>query len=416
VEHRRGTSHGNADALSCHPCLKKPSCTACHQPEEFTCAAATIPTEGVSDSCQQDPVNWTREELNEAQRRDLDLTCIVKLKETSTERPHWDQVELQSADTKLLWHEWDRLLLSEGTLYARWTSIGSVTDGLQVVLPGTYRMVHAGMTGGRLGRRRTEERVRRRACWPRWRSDVGWELKKCVECAQFRRSGPPRRTPLCPFSAGEPYEVVAIDVTCRHPKSLLGNEYIITVSCLFSRWTGAFPVRNHTAQTVAKVLVERVFCRFGVPKRVLTDLGSEFQGQLFQEMCKKFEIDQARTTAYQARTKGQIERFHGTLNSMLGKTVSCRRGDWDARLPFVMAACRASMHDSSKYTPGVLVLGREDRAPADLVMGPVKGEEEHYDSYDDYVCELQSRVRSAYRLAREHLRTTAERRREACDI
>ena len=237
MEHRRGTSHGNADALSCHPCLKKLSCTACHQPEEFTCAAATIPTEGVSDSCQQDPVNWTREELNEAQRRDLDLTCIVKLKETSTERPHWDQVELQSADTKLLWHEWDRLLLSEGTLYARWTSIGSVTDGLQVVLPGTYRMVHAGMTGGRLGRRRTEERVRRRACWPRWRSDVGWELKKCVECAQFRRSGPPRRTPLCPFSAGEPYEVVAIDVTCRHPKSLLGNEYIITVSCLFSRWT-----------------------------------------------------------------------------------------------------------------------------------------------------------------------------------
>jgi len=93
---------------------------------------------------------------------------------------------------------------------------------------------------------------------------------------------------------------------------------------------------------------------------------------------------------------------------MLGKTVSCHQRDWDVRLPFVMAAYRASRHDSTKYTPNMLVLGRENRAPADLVMGTVKGEEEHYDSYDDYVCELQSRMRSAHHLAREHLRTTAE--------
>jgi len=185
---------------------------------------------------------------------------------------------------------------------------------------------------------------------------------------------------------------------------------------MFSRWSEAFPVRNHTVPTVAKVLVEQVFCRFGVPKRVLTDIGSEFQSQLFQEMCKKFEIDKVRTTAYQHGTNGQVKRFHRTLNSMLRKTGSCHQRDWDIRLPFVMAAYCASRHDSTKYTPNMLVLGRENRAPADLVIGPVKGEEEHYDSYNDYVCELQSRMRSAHRLAREHLPTAAERRKEAYDI
>jgi len=30
LSHRKGTSHANADALSRHPCLSKPSCTACH--------------------------------------------------------------------------------------------------------------------------------------------------------------------------------------------------------------------------------------------------------------------------------------------------------------------------------------------------------------------------------------------------
>ena len=277
------------------------------------------------------------------------------------------------------------------------------------------RLLHTGMTGGHLGRQKTEEQVQRRAYWPRWRSDVDWELKKCVNCAQYHRSKPPRQTPLHPFNAGEPFEVLAVDVTGRHPKSLLGNEYIITVSCLFSRWAEAFPVRNHTAPTVAKVLVEQVFCRFGVPKRLLSDLGSEFQGQLFQEMCKKLEIDQVRTTAYEPRTNGQVERLHKTLNSMLGKVVSNHQRDWDVRLPYVVAAYRASRHDSTKYTPNMLVLARENRAPADLVIGPVKGEEEHYDSYDDYVYELQSRFRSAHQLAREHLRTVAERRKEVYD-
>jgi len=123
---------------------------------------------------------------------------------------------------------------------------------------------------------------------------------------------------LHPFNAGEPFEVVAVDITGRHPKSVRGNEYIVTATSLFSRWAESFPVRNHTAPTVARVLLQQVFTRFGLPKRILTDLGAEFQGQLSTEMCKRFEIDQVRTTAYEPRTNGQVERFHRTLSSMLG--------------------------------------------------------------------------------------------------
>ena len=203
--------------------------------------------------------------------------------------------------------------------------------------------------------------------------------------------------------------MLAVDITGRHPKSLLGNEYIVTVSCLFSRWAEAFAVRNHTASTVAKVLVEQVFCRFGVPKRLLSDLGSEFQGQHFREMCKRLEIDQIRTTAYKPRTNGQVERFHKTLNSMLGKVVSNHHVTGTCVYP----TSWRRRHVSTKYTPNMLVLARENRAPADLVIGPVKGEEERYDSYDDYV--LQWRFRSAHQLAREHLGTAAERRKEVYD-
>jgi len=33
--HRKGTSHSNADVMSRHPCLHRPSCTACHPAKEL---------------------------------------------------------------------------------------------------------------------------------------------------------------------------------------------------------------------------------------------------------------------------------------------------------------------------------------------------------------------------------------------
>lgn len=48
---RRGKSHGNADAMSRHPCLNRPSCTACH-PSETTCAAVHITSAARRDDGQ----------------------------------------------------------------------------------------------------------------------------------------------------------------------------------------------------------------------------------------------------------------------------------------------------------------------------------------------------------------------------
>jgi len=68
-------------------------------------------------------------------------------------------------------------------------------------------------------------------------------------------------------------------------------------------------------------------------------------------------------------TNGAVERFHRTLNTMLGKVVKDGQRDWDDRLATVMAAYRASPHESTGFSPNKLFLGREVRMPLDLVMG-----------------------------------------------
>jgi len=79
---------------------------------------------------------------------------------------------------------------------------------------------------------------------------------------------------------------VSIDVTGPHPRSSKGRVFIITLVDHFSKWAEAVPVRNHTAQTMASILMTHVFTRYGVPQQLLSDRGPEFQRELFAEMNK----------------------------------------------------------------------------------------------------------------------------------
>lgn len=454
VQHRRGASHSNADALSRHPCINRPSCTACHPRRtifaivDFTGEtqhrinsvevgtadqSSSVPTstrpnqsdESLEPSTNvqlsgNDSVGWSSDEIAAAQRNDSNIRPIIELLAAHEVKPDWKFVEMQSAEVKSLWTEWPRLSMKNGILCRRWTPLYGQIESWQIVLPRVYRkdfirMTHTGMTGGHLGRAKTEDQVRRRVYWPNWRHDVTSEVKRCVECAQYHRGKAPRQTLLQPFGAGEPFEIVAIDITGKHPKSARGNEYIVTMTCIFSKWSEAYPVRNHTAPVVARVLVDNWISRYGVPLRLLSDLGVEFESQLFQELCRWMNIDKIRTTAYKPSTNGCIERFHRTLNSMLGKVVQTNQRDWDDRLASVMAAYRASKHASTGQSPNMIIFGKENRAPIDIALGPVQGEEQHYESYDEYVERLQGRLRESHRLAREHLGVAAERRKHDYD-
>ena len=75
------------------------------------------------------------------------------------------------------------------------------------------------------------------------------------------------------------------------------------------------------------------------------------------------------TTAYKASKNAVAERFHRTLNSMIGRMIDEFQRDWDSLLPYVMAAYRSSRHEATQYTPNFLMMGREVRAPVDIVYG-----------------------------------------------
>ena len=364
---------------------------------------------------------WSWSGLKAKQQEDRDISVMLELMQSSEVKPPWEAVALSSHNVKTFWAQWPRLVVKEGLLKRRFESADGKRVWWQVVMPASLRaefiqIAHGGMTGGHFGRRRTAAAIQARAYWPSWMSDIQNFIRQCTPCARYHRGAIPRRIGLQPTLVGEPWERISVDITGPHPRSSRQNQYILTCVDHFSKWAEAVPLTNHTAVTVARALMTHVFSRFGAPLQLLTDRGSEFQSELFSQLMKWMEIDKLRTTAYQPSTNGAVERFHRTLNTMLGKVVSDSQRDWDDKLPAVMAAYRASPHEATGYSPNRLFLGREVRMPLDLVMGLPSHESQQDRSIDEFVQKTQEQMADAYDAARRHLGVAAQRRKDAYDI
>ena len=152
---------------------------------------------------------------------------------------------------------------------------------------------------------------------------------------------------------------------------------------------------NMEASTVAKLLVEQLFSRFGVPDQLHSDQARQFESKLFAEMCNLLQIDKTRTTPYHPQSDGMVERFNKTLCSMLRAYIN-----WDLLLPYVTMAYRATEHESTRTSPNMIMLGHNTRTPLDLIyqmppnVKPVPANE--------WVWVLQDRLESVNAYVREN--------------
>ncbi|GBM11198.1 Retrovirus-related Pol polyprotein from transposon 297 [Araneus ventricosus] len=115
IQHRKGTSHGNADALSRRPC--KESCKHCTNAEkkfgmETDISVKVLTTEDA----------WSSSEVQKAQLEDPAIRPILERKLNSKDRPSWQEIAPESPATKRYWALWDSLHLKDGVLYRKWES------------------------------------------------------------------------------------------------------------------------------------------------------------------------------------------------------------------------------------------------------------------------------------------------------
>ena len=131
-------------------------------------------------------------------------------------------------------------------------------------------------------------------------------------------------------------------------------------------WVEAIPIADQRAVTVARAVYGEWIARYGVPERIHSNLGVQFDSALFQELCIAFGIEKSRTTPYRPQANGKCERFNRTLITMLRRAVASRPYDWEPLFPTVLQAYRSTVSESTGFTPHRLVFGREMCLPIDF--------------------------------------------------
>lgn len=399
IEHRAGSKHGNADALSRRIC------------------ATTQNTNNDSDP-DAGSVDWPI-----AQQKDPSLKLMYQLLKEGKPKPAPEALTAYCAEVKNLCRQYDSLVISNsGILCRRFCNNANGQTHLQIIVPRELRQeiaaeLHKGLNGGHLGTRRAESQLQKRFYWPGWASDVRLAKRLCDQCGKYQKPRPQRQGGLQTMVVGEPWERIGVDITGPHPRSSNGHVYILTVIDHFTKWVELFPMRDQEAATVAKLLVDRVICVHGCPIQILTDQGANFESELFRELCKRLNIDKIRTTAYRPQTNGNIERFHATMHGMFAKWVSDNQRDWDQKLAAIAFAYNTSQQESTQFTPFFLQYGREARIPADLVYGlPPDANHQTNTSLPEFVLQQRDTLHDAFALARQHLGASAERRKRQYDM
>ncbi len=91
-----------------------------------------------------------------------------------------------------------------------------------------------------------------------------------------------------------------------------------------SRFCILVPLNDKQTTSVAKTLIDEVFCKFNTPRTLLSDNGSEFNYQVLEAICFEYGINKTNKLAYKPSGNGLVER-QNRKNSEMSSHVSRRR-------------------------------------------------------------------------------------------
>uniref|UniRef100_A0A8C2HMT4 Gypsy retrotransposon integrase-like protein 1 n=1 Tax=Cyprinus carpio TaxID=7962 RepID=A0A8C2HMT4_CYPCA len=418
VRYRSGRSNGNADALSRqNPVIQgevKELAAGVTIPESLRQVIGT----GVAAQADVRAVSalpgYSALDLRSMQEADPVISQVIKFWERGQRPGSAERRQLDKPVLSLL-QQWNRLETREGVLYRRIFRPGGGEECYQLVLPDVLRdevLTQLHQQHGHQGVERTSELTRQRCYWPNMLADITRWCQECERCQLAKDNRPVAHAFMGHLLASRPNEVLAIDFTVLEP-SYSGQENILVMTDVFSKFSIAVPTHDQRAETVAQVLVEEWFYKFGVPGRLHSDQGRNFESALIRQLCELYQVRKSRTTPYHPAGNGQCERFNRTLYNLLRTLPYSRKRDWVSCLSQVIFCYNTTPHQVTGESPYYLMFGQEPQLPIDFLLGRVP--EPAAGSVHSWVVEHRRRLQVAFEGARERLKAAADRQKRQHD-
>ena len=230
------------------------------------------------------------------------------------------------------------------------------------------REYHESAVDGHRGASKSYWRIRADYYWEGMRNDVGKFIREYKSCQENKLVRSKTRLPMkITDTPSEPFEKVQMDIVRPLPETERGNKYILTFQDNFSKYSDAAPLKTIDSVTIACTLAEQFITRFGCPRNLHTDQGSNFISQIMQTICKIFKITKIESTAFYPESLGSLEWSHHSLVEYLKQFGNAQH--WDTWLRYAILSYNTSVHETTGFHPHTLIFGKEANIPFSFERG-----------------------------------------------
>jgi hypothetical protein len=252
-------------------------------------------------------------------------------------------------------------------------------------------MFHDSLMAMHQGVSRTYRTIRKRFFIPGLFDRLVIFIKSCSVCQERKipqdRDNQPVKEPRI-FTEYKPFGEVHIDIKHMYPAAD-GSNYILFATCVQTRYVVGIPLKNIEAMTVAEALIQRVVFQFGIPKRIVSDLGRQFTSKVFSIILQTLGVEQIFVSP---ENHGSLvcER---SIRSISGLLLSQLHGKGRSWCYYVQAACHAYntfAHSSlGGFSPFELVYVRQPPDWLNIETGMLKDVPV---PYADYIQQLKHKL------------------------
>ena len=164
-----------------------------------------------------------------------------------------------------------------------------------------------------------------------------------------------------------PWDTLSVDIVGPLPADRRHEFLIVFVDC-YSRYTILVPASNHTANTVSDALLRHVVPFFGTSRRLLSDRGREFMGEVWNKLTCSPGIQRLLTSPYHPEGNSINERSHRTIDNMVRDRLldGTPSRTWVDKIPGIMLALNAMAHEPHGFSASMIATEREPILPPDL--------------------------------------------------
>ena len=90
-------------------------------------------------------------------------------------------------------------------------------------------------------------------------------------------------------------------------------KYLVVAIEYFTKWIEAELVAQITAHRIQSFVWKNIVCHFGVPKRLVSDNGTQFASHLLKKLCEDIGTQQVFASVEHPQTNGQVESANRVL-------------------------------------------------------------------------------------------------------